>query len=525
MRTIRQSYFVMLLAVPFLLLVALVWMMGSRQTPLLQLLAADSELPEKAITLYIPSDAKLPEENEDFVRQAIEEKFDLQVKLISAPKGPAYAAELEAMLLANNPPDLWIEQSEDLGATLALYGVLADLGPYVSSATMPNYFKYWVTEQELKQYRIHNRFYRAPLPYDKNSYRSYYIRQDWLDALGLNVPADYEDYVSALHAFTYDDPDGNGLNDTYGFSVSGNSSSLTTDWPEYGHRGLVYPAYMSQNKLVDMESDLRMQDVVEDILAVIKAGVVDPDWFLNSERSHLAKAAQGKVGVVFGQTADFALDANPASLQSLSRIHNPQANWVPFNPLRTEPLGTVPSPDAPFVFSKKVVDKHPEKAKQIIAMLDWLASEEGFLLTHYGLEGKHYTRSGNTITLLADNSGTGSGTPEAPDWLSTWSFFTPEAPMALGLQVIDPRLTERDKEIREFLAQLPTKPKLGVTLSPPIGIDVSAFRSKQNELLITLLFSDKSGARWPEYYADLMDNYYGKEIIANFEQQVREAAR
>ncbi|WP_181376592.1 extracellular solute-binding protein [Paenibacillus agaridevorans] len=525
MRTISRTYIAIFIVAPFLLLSALVWVMNSRQVPLLHSISAANHVPDKTITLFVPANpqASLPADGEDFVLQAIEEKFGVQVELLSAPSGAAYAAELEAKLLANDPPDMWIEQSEDLGATLALYGVLADLGPYVSPASMPNYFKYWVTENELKQYRIHNRFSRAPLPYDKNSYRSYYIRQDWLDALGLKLPSNYEEYIEVLHAFTYDDPDGNKLQDTYGFSVSGNSNSLTTDWPEYGLHGLVYPAYMSKDKLIDMESDLRMQAVVEDILKVVDAGVVDRDWFLNAGSAHVEKAIKGKIGIVFGQTAEFALDANPGSLQSLSRAYNPEANWVPFNPLGREPLGTIPSPGAPFVFSKKVVDKAPVKAKQIIAILDWLGSEEGFLLTHYGLEGKHYTRSGNTITLL-NNSGPTVDSGDL-DWLSIWRFFTPETPMALGLQIIDPRLTERDKQIREFLAQMPARPKLGVTLSPPIGIDVGAFRTRQNELLKKLLFYDKSGARWPEYHADLMNNYYGNEIIANFEQQVREAAQ
>jgi len=167
-----------------------------------------------------------------------------------------------------------------------------------------------------------------------------------------------------------------------------------------------------------------------------------------------------------------------------------------------------------------IADKEPAKIKKIVEILDWLAGEEGYLLTHYGLEGEHYERSGNTITLLPQSA----ENVAIYDFMKLWSFFTPEAPSVLGLQVIDPKLTARDKEIKAFLAGLPVKPKLGVALAPPIGIDVGAFRARQNELQVKMLFSDRTGSMWPTYYEEIMTKYDGKKIIKNFEDQVKSAS-
>jgi len=41
-------------------------------------------------------------------------------------------------------------------------------------------------------------------------------RVDWLNALGLAEPTDWDSFVEMLYAFTYCDPDGNGVNDTVG---------------------------------------------------------------------------------------------------------------------------------------------------------------------------------------------------------------------------------------------------------------------------------------------------------------------
>lgn len=55
------------------------------------------------------------------------------------------------------------------------------------------------------------------------------IRQDWLDNLGLQAPADMDEFEAVIKAFTEEDPDGNGKKDTYGFAYSG-SDIYNTGW-------------------------------------------------------------------------------------------------------------------------------------------------------------------------------------------------------------------------------------------------------------------------------------------------------
>ena len=55
------------------------------------------------------------------------------------------------------------------------------------------------------------------------------IRQDWLDSLGLEAPTTIDEFESVIAAFTNEDPDGNGKNDTYGFTFSG-KDGYNTGW-------------------------------------------------------------------------------------------------------------------------------------------------------------------------------------------------------------------------------------------------------------------------------------------------------
>lgn len=467
--------------------------------------------------------AYLPQAGNDFVKDTIERKFGVSLRVTAMQPGDEYNATIASLLAANDPPDMWLNISPDGGAKYTLDNVLADMTYFVTPETMPNYFKYWMNEQELREYQVHNKFARAPIPYDKKSYRAYYIRQDWLTKLGLGIPHSYADYLNVLRTFTFQDPDGNGKNDTYGFTTSGNGASISLEWPEYVKNGLIFPAYFENDRLVDMQMDPRVGQVADDILKTINEGLIDPDWFLNKGNQNVDKAVQGKAGIVMGDTLDFAYDSNPASLQARSRVINPKADWTPFNPFGEAPLRTAVSPGYPFVFSNNAAGLNPDKLKKTAAILDWLAGEEGFLLTHYGVEGKHYTRTGNTVTLKPDVIE--ADMQKQGNFLEVWDFFTPNTPDVLGLTVVDPRVTERDKSIYRAITSIPVREALGTTLTPPLGINVEAMRARQNELQVKMLFSDKSGGHWPEYRNEVMIAYNGETIFRQYEEKIRAARK
>lgn len=54
-----------------------------------------------------------------------------------------------------------------------------------------------------------------------------YIRADWLDNLGLTVPETWDELVKVMEAFTFGDPDGNGIHDTYGYT---DVAAASQDW-------------------------------------------------------------------------------------------------------------------------------------------------------------------------------------------------------------------------------------------------------------------------------------------------------
>ncbi len=128
-------------------------------------------------------------------------------------------------------------------------------------------------------------------------------RGDWLDNLGLAMPETIDEIVNVLYAFSNDDPDGNGIDDTYGLATSAGflrgGSPLTPffalfdSYPELwveGDDGLVYGALTPET----LEALTLLRTFHQD-------EVLSPEWpVLSTWTDAPDEIAQDKVGASFG---------------------------------------------------------------------------------------------------------------------------------------------------------------------------------------------------------------------------------
>ncbi|PYI57317.1 extracellular solute-binding protein [Paenibacillus flagellatus] len=470
------------------------------------------------------ANATLPSADKDFVKKAIEEKFNVDLKIEYMSLGNDYNNKLNVMLAGGDVPDIFIAG----GAESQKYsndGLLADLTPYISKETMPNYYK-WVKEEELDSFQMKGvKFNRALLPFFRNGYAAYYIRQDWLDKLNLQKPKSYAEMLDVMRKFTNDDPDGNGKKDTYGFTTSAGGTGLNFEFPQWMANGFVADFQIANNSFVDNRTDLGVQKVVQGIIDMNNEGIIDPDWFLQKYPAHLDKAAQGKAGIFFSGDKTAAFEGVASSVQGKSKAINPKADWQPFNPFpEAKAIWKNGVPTDTILAGKLVAEKKPDNIKRSIEVLNWLTGEEGYLLTHYGQEGKHYKRSGKKIELISDtyeNDITKQG-----NWLGIYRAFTPEEPAVLGFEVVDPRVSARDAAILKTISAYPKHDALPpVNLVPPQGIAIGDFRKEMNRLHVLMIFEDKSAAKWPQYREELMTKFRGREIFQYYTDQLNEVIK
>ena len=131
--------------------------------------------------------------------------------------------KLATSITSGNYPDLLSGSSTEI-VKYAETGVIADITDVFeeyASDELKEYLNYGGVDN-LSAGIVNGRLYGIPTASEAQiDGMMMYIRKDWLDNLGLEVPKTMDELKAVAKAFTEDDPDGNGVDDTYGLALCG----------------------------------------------------------------------------------------------------------------------------------------------------------------------------------------------------------------------------------------------------------------------------------------------------------------
>ncbi|WP_372633151.1 extracellular solute-binding protein [Cohnella sp.] len=211
---------------------------------------------------------------------------------------------------------------------------------------------------------------------------SIYIRTDWLQNLGLEPPKTMDDVIKIALAFTKDDPDKNGKNDTYGLSLD---MSLFNGWS--GLEGFFngYHAYPfnptkgtgtnlnfikgADGKAVWADTQPEVKTALGKLQELFKAGAIYPEFSVIDGVKSGELVTSGKVGMAYGA---FWVPTWPINNM---KKDVPGFDWGIYpivsaddKPAMAQSTGGLPSkfyvvskkskhPEAPFILLNRVVDK------------------------------------------------------------------------------------------------------------------------------------------------------------------------
>lgn len=250
----------------------------------------EAEKPRLSKILYVDdtwSDKpKMVEAFNKFVSEQLGYEFELR----PIPT-ETYTEKINVMLLSGDAPDL-MELNDNPYDFCQYYknGFLYPMRSLVENS--PN-LKH-INPEIFERYTYNNDWYGLPMvDYDL---KVMYIRKDWLDNLGLDIPKTTEEYRNALRAFTFNDPDRNGKDDTIGFTV-----------PYYVHdQQPIYYAFDANyqfredkdGNIIDGFTQPQMMDALNYVKQLIDEGVFDPEWATTTNSMQREKTTSGYAGSV-----------------------------------------------------------------------------------------------------------------------------------------------------------------------------------------------------------------------------------
>lgn len=176
------------------------------------------------LKVWIEGGADIDWEQNRFVKQ-IEEKSNIKMEIISTPLSDALQKR-NLMLASGDYPDLiltdWptVFTKSDVMQYGVKEGVLLPITDFIDKYgnnmkrifdENPNYKESCIAPDG----EIYG-FARFSECYHCSAYPKIYLRQDWMDSLGLDMPENTEELREVLRAFVNDDPNGNGKKDEIG---------------------------------------------------------------------------------------------------------------------------------------------------------------------------------------------------------------------------------------------------------------------------------------------------------------------
>jgi putative aldouronate transport system substrate-binding protein len=386
--------------------------------------------------------------NDWFLIKTVREKLNINLKVTLMPSGDEGDTKMSAAAAANNLADVFqIPTNNNLFLQWVKLGLISPVDSLYDQ--MPTRTKDQYSDPTMKKLStINGKIYALQQSTTFNKRAGLFIRQDWLDKLHLKTPKTLDDFLAVAKAFTTEDPDGNGKNDTYGFGATTSSSeaslgsSFRVFFGAYGLPGLWN--YNTPGKVSLSLRDPGYLNGLEFVKGLADSKVIDPDWINMSTNDFRARWKQGKYGIM---PEDFCAGMCQANYQSFDTNY-PNGVWTPLEPPQgpdgTSYLGTYSNVGFRMAVSQKAMSAG--KGAAIAKLLEWMDTD-GYYLTAFGQEGTHYK-------LDAQGNVTGAGVPVP--------FYSHEAAPLNQLRNIAYKNTES-----ELKARYPAfKTKSGRTMDP-----------------------------------------------------------
>ncbi|NMO94954.1 extracellular solute-binding protein [Paenibacillus lemnae] len=243
--------------------------------------------------LPVPVDAELV--------QQVEDQFDVDLDVWNLENNQ-YEALLDMKLAQGSTPDVFrIRQHQDL-LKYQQQGLLVEIPEVTLNRYAPNIMK--AIREHAPGYEevgtIDGRYYGIPVINPTNKYRIPVVyRQDWLDKLGLAVPETLFEFEEVIYAFAHNDPDGNGIKDTYGLSLEG----MNVVFGAFGQIVFADQLYfgIKDKDLVIGALEPDMQEALAYLQKWYKDGVIDPEFVTGENKGgykHLSHAfINGSIGM------------------------------------------------------------------------------------------------------------------------------------------------------------------------------------------------------------------------------------
>ncbi len=335
-----------------------------------------SPLPEQATLSLVKGgqeNASLMPEGESIednrALRYIEETLNVDVNFAWVVPSDSYSDKLNLSIASGDIPEMMIVDPIQL-QQLTEAGAIEDLTPYIEKYANADILENWnqTGGVALEAATIDGKIMGLPnVQPQADAPIMVWVRQDWLDKLGLEGPATVDDVEAIAKAFIEQDPDGDGAADTYGLTGTLNPVQVPSNLHGFDAIFNAYGAFPeifykdADGKIIYGSVQPEAKEALARLAAMYQAGLIDPEFATKNTDKSNEIVVGGSGGIMMGP---WWLSWWPLA-DSVS--NDPNANWQPFMIQDKDGAYTFAMGDYTYTFV--VVKKdypHPELALKIL---------------------------------------------------------------------------------------------------------------------------------------------------------------
>lgn len=339
-----------------------------------------------------------PKTEDSWMQEELEKRLNVEFDFIMLPGGGERITKTN--LLMSDPetmPDVlwWAGQQKEFKEWIAA-GLVVDVLPYLKENGQ-NIIDYYGEEVLFYSYDD-GKMYKLPADVSEPCCMTTIIRKDWLDNLGLEIPKTLDEYIDVLKAFTKDDPDQNGKDDTYGFT------GAAQEWRYFSP--ILHPLKAEpDNYIITEDGTVKHGSVMPEMKEALKIlqelyveQVIDPTVLTTNDLDEII--ANGKVGS-FYRWIDYFNPSN-TTMQAFKK-KNPEGEYIYIDPIVGPDGFAGDEPELPGGWAFLSITSHAEDPAAVLSVLDQLLEPEINRLKRFGIEGEHYKIEDGVFESLVDS--------------------------------------------------------------------------------------------------------------------------
>jgi putative aldouronate transport system substrate-binding protein len=276
----------------------------------------DDEMTKKVLV-----DGKTMEQNQwnDAYKNGL--NINLKYKWISK-SGDEAQQKMNVALASGDIPDILYLNSVQLSQA-ARAGIIEDLTPYIDKYASPEVKEHLSKIGDWKKAATFGgKIMAFPHLTDIAPELGFlWVRSDWLKNLNLQPPKTWADVRAVSKAFTTQDPDRDGKNDTYGLGLNKGYGSIEGVLNAFHVNSTIWAE--KDGKLVNGGIQPEAKIALNELHEMFKAGEIDKEFGLKGDEKTAQDLANQRIGMMF---APFYATLHPLEE---SRKNDPNADWLP----------------------------------------------------------------------------------------------------------------------------------------------------------------------------------------------------